>query len=61
MRVSMHLVCTRCGAEETSTRKSQDKMEEDLTHLGWVTGLPKQQKWCPRCATEPYRKRTVQP
>jgi hypothetical protein len=48
------LTCTRCGAEETSTRRSEDKMEEDFTHHGWVTGLPRNQKWCPRCATEPY-------
>lgn len=55
----MELVCTRCGATETSTRRSQDKMEEDLTRLGWVTGLPKNQKWCPSCATLPYER--VQP
>jgi hypothetical protein len=60
-RVLMRLVCTRCGAEEKSTRRSEDKMEEDLTHLGWMTGLPKKQKWCPRCATEPYVRRTVAP
>jgi hypothetical protein len=52
----MELVCTRCGASETSTRRSQDKMEEDLTHLGWVTGLPLKQKWCPLCATLPYER-----
>jgi hypothetical protein len=55
----MRLVCTGCGAEEQSTRRSQDKMEEDLTHMGWVTGLPKGRKLCPRCATEPGYGRTV--